>query len=143
MTVLADAWEVYAAGGKNLRAVLDNVERAMDELSPRAVRHVLGGALTGAQNEGRLAAAEQGDVDGVAIASEVNDSNTCGPCRKIHGKILGRIDEPDKIRKHYPGGGFGGYVKCEGRERCRGTVRYKFAPTAVEPGAPDELDDIQ
>jgi hypothetical protein len=141
LTYLSEAFKTWLAGGRNLQSVLSNVRSAMDELGEAQVRHTLGGALTGAQNEGRLATAEQTDRLGLVIASEVNDANTCKPCSKIHGKILGRTDQMDEVRKYYPGRGFGGYVKCLGRERCRGTIRIKWQAEAKRTVGPPVDED--
>lgn len=139
---------ILAAGGKNLAKVLQNIEQAMDELGEGPVKHTLGGALTGAANEGIMTTAEAADAGlvGYVFASEVNDANTCQPCHSIHGEFLGTTAQMDQVREHYPGGGFGGYVKCKGRERCRGTIRIKWPhgvtvqdqppePTTEEKGA--------
>lgn len=50
-------------------------------------------------------------------AVEHLDDDTCEPCRDNHGKLYrNRAD----AWKDYPGGS--GYVKCEGRDNCRGRV---------------------
>lgn len=129
--------DLAAAGGQRLAEVLLNMRTAMEELSEAPVRHLLGGALTGAQNEGRLTAAVDADIPGSVFADETRDANTCQPCRDIDARFLGMTDEMDDVRRHYPGGGFGGYVGCEGRERCRGTIRIEW-PEGLDPIDPDE-----
>lgn len=112
------------ANGRRVDA--DDVAAAVDEhlagLSKDGPRPQLSGALTGSQNEARSATLRK--MPAVAIyASEVNDSNTCSNCRAVDGKWLGNYPEDaDEIEKLYPGGAFGGYVDCLGRERCRGTI---------------------
>ena len=99
----------------------DAVRDALDGLSAEGPRPRLSGALTGTQNEARLATLASGPV-GAVYAQEMNDSNTCGPCREVDGRWLGNTDEIDRITKSYPGGAYGGFIDCEGRERCRGTI---------------------
>ena len=77
--------------------------------------------MTGAQNRGRIETMKAGP-EGAVYASEVLDPNTCGPCRAVHGRWLGNTGDLDMIEATYPGGAYGGYVGCEGRSRCRGTV---------------------
>ena len=109
--------------------VVEAVETSLDALSEEGPRPRLTGALVGSENEGRLETMRAGPV-GAAYADEVLDANTCPPCRAIDGKWLGTIpDDIDQIRELYPGAGFGGYVDCDGRERCRGTVVAVFRPT--------------
>jgi hypothetical protein len=50
------------------------------------------------------------------IASEVNDKNRCGACRKIDGR---RFDTFAEARAAYP---TGQYAHCAGGARCRGMV---------------------
>lgn len=78
-------------------------------------RDQLGGALHRAQNAGRvatLAAAPKARY----FATERNDSNRCDPCKDIDGT---EFDDLDAVRAAY---GSGGYLRCEGGVRCRGTV---------------------
>lgn len=98
----------------------------LDELTLAQVETQVGGAVTGAQNEGRILVADAADVLGDVYANEVNDSNTCDPCARIDGKPLGTTNDIAAIRAAYPAGGFGGYVDCEGRERCRGTIEIRW-----------------
>lgn len=48
--------------------------------------------------------------------------HNCSPCKSVNGKWLGNTDQMDMVLASYPGGAYGGYVNCLGRERCRGTV---------------------
>lgn len=83
-----------------------------------ALRAVLGGALTRAQNEGRLDAYAATPAGWTLrqYADETLDINTCGPCRKINGTEL---PTPEAAALAYGGAG---YIHCEGGERCRGTM---------------------
>lgn len=107
--------------GVTAREVADAVREHLDDLSKDGPRAQLGGALTGSQNEARLETFRKAP-EGALYANEVNDKNTCGPCKAINGKWLGNVSDLDEVLKLYPGGAYGGYVACEGRERCRGTV---------------------
>lgn len=48
--------------------------------------------------------------------------HNCSPCKSVNGKWLGNTDQMDMVLASYPGGAYGGYVNCLGRERCRGTI---------------------
>lgn len=97
------------------------VREHLDTLSIDTPRTQLGGALTGSQNEARLETFRKAP-EAALYSNETLDRNTCPPCRAISGKWLGNISDLDEVLKLYPGGAYGGYVGCEGRERCRGTV---------------------
>lgn len=100
------------------------VRAHLDQLTDVQPRTFLGGALTSAQSSGRFEtfkAATAAGVEAVFYASEQLDDNTCKPCRKEDGKKLGTTIED--TTSDYPGPG---YVKCEGRERCRGMVVAKW-----------------
>ena len=111
------------------------VSRAVQEylggLSDAFARENLGGALTGAQNAGRLETQLAGPTAAI-YASEWMDRNTCRPCREINGKWIGNSDEADiqsKVDAIYPNGG---YVHCLGGVRCRGTTVAVWRPETVE-----------
>lgn len=90
------------------------IQEFLDGLSDRALRDVLGGALTSAQNAGRFATfRELPPAD--YVATEENDANTCGPCSLIDGHTF---DDLADAESHYP---TGTYRDCLGRDRCRGT----------------------
>lgn len=101
--------------------IAEAVREHLDSLSPDGPRPVLGGALTGAQNEGRFATLRSAP-EGALYGDEVNDTNTCSPCLEVSGRWLGNISEMDRVSESYPGGAYGGYIGCLGRERCRGTI---------------------
>lgn len=103
-------------GSGSPEEVADGVGEHLAELSDASVREAVGGAMSAAQNEGRMA------VLAVAppaeyMATEILDStNTCQPCRRVDGTRYTNL--PD-ARGAYP---TGGYVNCEGGARCRGTL---------------------
>lgn len=104
-------------------ATAKKVHEHLDSLTDAQVRYVLGSFLTGVQNQARiatfLAAADAADAE--LRASEVLDTNTCSPCRAVHGLLLARLSVGDfrLLRALYP---VRGYLYCLGRDRCRGTV---------------------
>jgi HK97 family phage portal protein len=110
--------------GRRVAEFLDGLTSAQEEKS-------FGGALTGAQNKARIATMKAGPT-GAVYASEILDTATCKPCRAVHGRWLGNTEDLDLIEKTYPGGAFGGYVDCLGRDRCRGTVVGVWRPKTTE-----------
>lgn len=115
-----------ADGDEVAAAVVEHLEG----LSDAFLTQQLGGALTGAQNEGRIATVMRAP-DVAIYASEVLDKNTCGPCRRVNGRFLGNSQDPDGVRAvaaMYPNGG---YVDCEGGARCRGTIVAIWRPRQV------------
>lgn len=100
------------ADGQSLATLVD---QHLAGMSDAYLRENLGGLLTRAQNFGRMATLEQAP-SATYYASETLDKNTCRPCRDIHGTQL-----PDLDAAILAYGG-SGYLFCEGRWRCRGTV---------------------
>jgi hypothetical protein len=144
LSVLLTAALTNSAGREALRRWSpstsgDDVARAVGEhlasLSTAFVEAHLGGALTAAQNTGRLETMLASPTAAL-YASEQMDSNTCSPCSKINGKWIGNTDDPDivaKVEAIYPNGG---YVHCLGGVRCRGAVVSVHRPEQVNPAAP-------
>lgn len=101
-------------------------------------RDILQGMATGAVTEGRyevmeailgqrtsqLEAAEPQHAGVYAL--EILDGNTCSECDQIDGQEYQSLAE---ARVDYPGIG-GGYIRCLGRERCRGTLVIVYATEA-------------
>lgn len=106
--------------GVSAAQVVDGVQTYWDALTDAAPREAIGAGLSRATNLGKLdtyAAAKPRGWRLELRADERLDKNTCGPCRKIGGEVL-----PDADAAGLAYGG-AGYLFCEGRERCRGTVR--------------------
>ena len=119
-------WSVSTSGDDVVGAVREHLE----SLSDAFVADNLGGALTSAQNAGRLATALAGPVASL-YASEHNDARVCQPCAAVDGKWLGNTDDPDtpaRVAEVYPNGG---YRFCEGGVRCRGTIVARYRPETV------------
>lgn len=119
-----------AAPGMRGAEVADQVSQYLAALSDASVRDQLGGALTAAQNAGRIATIGAGP-EAALYASEKNDTNTCGPCRAIDGRWLGNVSDMAMVAKTYPSSG---YVDCLGGARCRGTVVAVWRPATVSTG---------
>jgi hypothetical protein len=86
-------------------------------------RENLKGAVTQAQNTGRIAtfeaiaqAADPGTATAVYEASEILDERTCGPCEAVDGNIYEDLSDAEADYSS------GGYVDCEGGPNCRGTL---------------------
>lgn len=92
------------------------VKAHLESLTHASAQTNLGGALTGAQNRGRIDTFRSAPV-GAYYGDEQLDSNTCKECRQVNGKWLGNT--ADEAEFLYPNGG---YRHCEGGARCRGTV---------------------
>lgn len=120
MSAGREAARIWAPGASG-RSVAQSVDAFLKTLTDAQPAEQLGGALHGAVNASRtdtLAAAPKCSV----YATEVMDTATCGPCKRVDGKFLGYNDNSADIRyvrEVYP---YGGYRDCQGRARCRGTV---------------------
>lgn len=113
---LADGGLDYADLGAPVREHLEGLAGAVPE-------YEIAGLVSRAQNEGRFTAME-GAPDGTDYySSELNDTNTCEPCEHEDGDKFSSLAD---ARRDYPAGG---YVGCEGGNRCRGTVVAIYAET--------------
>lgn len=101
--------------GRTAEDIGGRVRGFMRNLTGRATRTMLGGLLSRAQNSGRLSVLRAAPT-AKYYASELLDGSTCRPCASIDGE---RLPNLDAVLLAY--GGDGGYLFCEGRERCRGT----------------------
>ena len=95
--------------------VANGVIKHLRSLSDRYLRDELGGALTRAQNLGRLATLRAAPRARY-YASEILDQNTCKPCANIDGEELPTLDAATLAY------GGGPYLYCQGGVRCRGTM---------------------
>ncbi|MFC9973555.1 hypothetical protein ACFVH6_21940 [Spirillospora sp. NPDC127200] len=101
--------------GRDATQVAEMVDNHLDSLTDSYLREQLGGALSAAQNSGRIAAFEQGPA-ATYWASEILDQSTCLACSEIDGQQFEDLAEAGEA---YASGGF---VGCEGRLRCRGVI---------------------
>jgi len=118
-------------------AVVDQVRAFLDDLSDAAVTQASAGVLSAAQNGARLATITAGPRAQL-VATEIHDPFTCDPCDDINGTVFGYSDNPAAVgaaEAAYPAGG---YVLCEGRDRCRGTMfaHYDTKQSATASLAP-------
>jgi 2'-5' RNA ligase len=112
-SAVRQAMRVWGSGPAD--QVAAQVDEHLASLSGAAVEDQVGGAMSAAQNEGRMA------VLAVAppaeyTATEILDKSSCKPCRDIDGTRYTTL--PD-ARTAYPSGG---YTGCLGGARCRGTL---------------------
>ncbi len=104
-----------ADGGLTYPEVAEQVQEHLEGLAGATPSYELAGLVSRAQNEGRFTAME-GAPDGTSFySSELNDVNTCAKCEHEDGK---KFDTMAALRLDYPAGG---YIECEGGNRCRGT----------------------
>lgn len=128
--------------------VAGHVATILGETPMVAERDVLAGMATGAVNEGRMEAfasvldepaespLQAADGPAAALyALEILDKNTCTECAEIDGQEYFSMEQ---ARKDYPGIG-GGYVRCLGRTRCRGTlvIVHSGEAPATAPQGPE------
>lgn len=104
-----------ATPGRTADEVADLVEQHLLALTDAQPRQHLGGALTAAQNRGRIATLEVAPIAAYE-ASESNDTNTCSPCSVEDGTVFDTLADALAVY------GNGGYDGCLGRQRCRGTI---------------------
>lgn len=118
------------------------VEEFLTGLSDASLTSRLPGALSIAQNEARIATFINGVPVADLFASEMNDRNTCGPCKGIDGEYIGSTRDEgivDAVDALYPNGG---YVDCAGGDRCRGTVIAAYLPDDSGSGDFDAGGDL-
>ncbi len=127
-----------AHAGQSGAQVADGVARYLAALSGAAARTQLSGAMSAAQNKARLATfTAPGAPRCELLATEMHDKNTCAACDLIDGHSFGYSDDPDAVDAAHAAYPVGGYVQCEGRERCRGTLHAVVqAPVRAKGGAP-------
>lgn len=106
---------VLSQEGRSGEEVAQDVDTDLGDLSDDPDERSIGAAMTAAQNFGRLAVLRVAPA-GSYFASEALDKNTCGPCREVDGKEFGSLKEAEAA---YPNGG---YIQCQGGDRCRGTM---------------------
>jgi hypothetical protein len=124
VALIVAAGTAAAAGREALRvwgsdtdgeAVASKVNDHLNGFTDAWLKEQLGGALSTAQNQGRLAIMA-GQPKATLYASEVLDKNTCDNCMDIDGT---KFETDEQAQEAYASGG---YVDCLGRLRCRGIV---------------------
>ena len=122
----------FVTSGRSGKQVAAEVDSNLKDLSTRTPKDYIGSAMSSAQNAGRMAVLRVAP-EGIYLASEINDRNTCSACQTIDGTEFTSLSAAAEA---YPSGG-GGYVNCAGGGRCRGTMiavwdQAKIASAAVE-----------
>jgi 2'-5' RNA ligase len=112
-SAVRQAMRVWGSG--SAQQVAAQVDEHLAGLSGAAVEEQVGGAMSAAQNEGRLAVLAVAPA-ALHVATEALDLNSCKPCRDIDGT---EYDTLTAARTAYPSGG---YTGCLGGARCRGTL---------------------
>jgi hypothetical protein len=82
--------------------VAQAAQAALDALSDAGPTRELGGALHGSMNAARVATLRSAPA-GAIYASEVNDRNTCKPCKQVDGRWLGNTDDLAQALTALPG----------------------------------------
>lgn len=103
------------------------ISEHLGSLTSAAAEQAAAGAASRAQNAGRAAAIEAGEVDGTVAslaASEILDQSVCDNCLLIDGHEYPSLEA---ALTDYP---MGLYRSCQGLERCRGMLVAVFA---IEP----------
>jgi len=107
------AMRLFGSGSPD--QVAAQVDEHLADLSDASVRQAVGGAMSAAQNEGRMAVLAVAPP-GTYVSTEALDKSSCGPCREVDGTRYASLAE---ARAAYP---TGGYTDCQGGDRCRGFV---------------------
>lgn len=116
------ASSLISDGGRTPDQVAKAVEDHLSGMKHAWTREQLKGAVTMAQNQGRIAAFVEAKVEEEPTyeASELLDDRTCDPCDAVDGKVYANLEEASE---DYAAGG---YVECEGGPACRGTLIAVF-----------------
>jgi hypothetical protein len=127
---MAAARAVSASGGAlTAEQVATHMGDYLEGLTHMMLRDRLSGAMTAALNAGRRAYMDSaGKAD--YYASEILDVNTCAECAAVDGTEYGNLEETER---DYPSGG---YISCEGGDRCRGTIIAVYKEENADPGQP-------
>lgn len=122
---------VLSQEGRSGEEVAQEVDTDLDDLSDDPDRRALGAAMSAAQNTGRMAVLNVAPP-GSYFASEALDNNSCKPCRSIDGYEFTTLKEANAA---YPNGG---YIQCQGGDRCRGTMIATWEPGETASAVPIE-----
>lgn len=106
----------FWGGALTVDEIAAQVRDHLEGLSGATPAYEFAGLASRAQNEGRFTAMDGAPVGTRFYASELNDTNTCAFCETEDDTEFASMTD---ARRDYPAGG---YVACEGGNRCRGTV---------------------
>jgi hypothetical protein len=125
---MASARAVSASGGGlTAKQVGDHVDAYLGGLTHMMLRDRLSGAMTAAMNAGRRAFMSEAGAANY-YSSEILDVNTCAACSSVDGTEYPNLEATEQ---DYPAGGF---VDCEGGDRCRGTIIAVYREENADPG---------
>jgi hypothetical protein len=113
-----------AGSGLAMDEVASRVEEHLNGLSNSYLEDQLGGTLMQAQNGARRSVFD--GAPGITYSSELLDGNTCANCRGVDGT---EYESMADAVEDYPSGG---YSRCLGGSRCRGTLVF-VASTETPP----------
>lgn len=121
------ALQVWAPGSTGSQ-VAGDVSDYLGSLTDASLRDGLGAGLSVAQGEGRAALFDAAPT-ATYFASEILDSNVCGPCASNDGQEYATWDDASAA---YASGGF---IDCDGGLRCRGVVVAVWDTATIEQAA--------
>lgn len=118
LTAQRKASSLVSEGGRSPKEIASAVEDHLGALKNAWTKEQLKGAVTMAQNQGRIATfvEAQSDTEPTYEASELLDDRTCDPCEAVDGTVFESLEV---AMEAYAAGG---YVECEGGPNCRGTL---------------------
>jgi len=111
-----------ASSGGNAVAAADAVVEYLQGLTGQFAKDQINGALSSAMTDGRKITMTQNKPTKI-YSSELLDENTCTDCVAIDGT---EYTEMDDAVGDYP---TGGYMECQGGDRCRGTLVAVYEET--------------
>lgn len=120
----------FVTSGRSGKQVATQVDEGLKDLSTRTPRDYIASAMSSAQNTGRMAVLKVAP-EGVYLASEILDKNTCPACRTIDGTEFTSLAQAAEA---YPAGA-GGYINCAGGGKCRGTMIAVWSKAEVGSGS--------
>lgn len=103
----------------------DEVAATASALTTDGVKDLAHQGVLAAGGIGRNETAGELEPDQI-FASEILDGITCGPCSTVDGREYGDLDE---ATADYPAGG---YTRCLGGGRCRGTLVFIWGEPSGE-----------
>jgi hypothetical protein len=135
ISLAAQRKAVQMVGGRSPADVAAGLREHLAGMAHQWTVDQLRGTVQMAQNVGRVKAAETVADPVVPFASELLDTNTCGPCMANDGREYGSLEA---AARDYASGGF---VACEGGPRCRGTLVLVSA-AEVNPDSHDPARQV-
>ncbi len=130
-TTILDPAKVYQAG-----ITRGDVQKELDNIPLDGTKDLAKQTIHSAHGIGRNETAATFDPTEI-YASEIMDGNTCARCAQIDGHEYQTMEQ---ARADYPNGGYG---KCLGGTRCRGTLVFMYdLPRGKPDPNPDPLPPI-